>query len=443
MRQVEDIRARGKLPILVGGTHYYTQSLLFNESLVHLDDALDSEDEGNAKEAEADSDQRWPILAASTPEILAKLNEIDPLIAQRWHPNDRRKIRRSMEIFLQTGRKPSDIYAEQEARRAGNKNQEADDTRKTMNDSETQGNTSSEATGLRFPTLLLWPHVPRPILNSRLDARVDKMLTSGLLDEAKSLHNFSNSLSTRLVHPVDETRGIYAAVGYKEFKPYLNSSTSPSPADSTIADETKLEVLKQEAIVTTKAATRRYAKSQIRWIRIKLVNALADANIQADTALTAQQNRATLYILNASDPSPATWSTQVLEPSARYVSAFLSSLTTSLAQIIPAQLHPPQSNSSTLPDPLNEAHSLGPEYISTLTPLRTTDLGKVGDWQVKTCDVCGISAIREEEWERHLSSGRHKRAEKGVAKRRERDRVLAERGISDQVCSGGQGIVRR
>jgi len=247
------------------------------------------------------------------------------------------------------------------------------------------------------------------------------MLISGLLDEAKSLHNFSTSLSTRLGHPVDETRGIYAAVGYKEFKLYLSTLTTSSPAiESETAIDKEREVLKQEAIETTKAATRRYAKSQIRWIRIKLINALADANVKANAHSTAEQpNRGTLYILNASDPSPPTWSTHVLKPSIRYVSAFLSSFTTSPAQ--------------PLSDPLLEAQYIGPEYINTLTPLRTTDLGKVGDWQVKTCDVCGISAVREEEWERHLSSGRHKRAEKGVVKRRERDRVFAERGISDQV----------
>lgn len=429
MRQIEDIRARGKLPILVGGTHYYTQSLLFNESLVHLDDTFESDDDGNAKEQEADSEKRWPILAASTPEILAKLSEVDPIMAQRWHPNDRRKIRRNLEIFLQTGRKPSDIYAEQEARRrAGSKDQESDGTISTVDDNETQDSTPSEPTGLRFPTLLLWPHVPRPILNTRLDARVDKMLMSGLLDEAKSLHNFSTSLSARLCQPLDETRGIYTAVGYKEFKSYLNSSASPSAADSTITGQTKLEVLKQEAIETTKAATRRYAKSQIRWIRIKLVNALADANVKADGE---QHNRATLYILNASNPSPPIWSSQVLGPSIRYVSAFLSSINT---QLNPSQN---QSQQPILPDPLTEAHSLGAEYLDTLTPLRTTDLGKVGDWQVKTCDVCGISAVREEEWERHLSSGRHKRAEKGVLKRRERDRVLAERGLE---LVDGQGM---
>jgi len=347
--------------------------------------------------------------------MLAKLKEVDPMMAQRWHPNDRRKIRRNLEIFLQTGRKPSDIYAEQEARRAGNKDQESDDTMNTIYDIETQESTLSEPIGLRFPTLLLWPHVPRPVLNSRLDARVDKMLTSGLLDEARSLHNFSTSLSTRLGHPVDETRGIYAAVGYKEFKPYLTTLTPNSTAISATAYVKELEVLKQEGIETTKAATRRYAKSQLRWIRIKLVNALTDANAKADEALSTEQhtqpNRAQLYILNASDPSPLVWSTHVLEPSIRYASAFLSSST------------------NTLPDPLTEAQLLGHEYLTTLTPLRTDDLGKrVGEWQVKTCDVCGISAVREEEWERHLSSGRHRRAEKGVVKRRERDRVLAERG---------------
>ena len=224
-------------------------------------------------------------------------------MAQRWHPNDRRKIRRSLEIFLQTGRKPSSIYADQAARRVGPGHTNASGAQHhseydgaPVNDSDSEEPSArllnySGSTGLRFPTLLLRPHVPRLILNSRLDARVDNMLTTGLLNEAQTLYDFATSLSGRLDHPIDESRGIYVAVGYKEFKPYLNalSSTSTNMASNNAErhnHQPSLETLKEDGIETTKAATRRYAKTQVRWLRNKLANALADANAKADALST-------------------------------------------------------------------------------------------------------------------------------------------------------------
>lgn len=450
--QIENIRARGKLPILVGGTHYYIQSLIFNESLLSLDDASELVDDDSTRKQEADNEKHWPILAAPTSEILAKLMEVDPVMAQRWHPNDRRKIRRNLEIYLQTGRRASDIYAEQEARRAritDTAHQGHDDAAKVAESNDLPDDSSAysaEPTSLRFPTLLLWPHVPRPILSSRLDVRVDKMLTFGLLKEAQTLHDFSSSLSTCLGQAVDETRGIYTAVGYKEFKPYLNALSSSFTTSGLVSIQARtidnnLETLKQEGIDSTKSATRRYAKSQLRWIRIKLVNALADADAKADavaaTQRPSQPSRASLYILDASDPSPPSWSANVLDPAIRYTSAFLSSL----AADLDSPSAQPQPSSLAIPDPLTEAALLGPEFLDALKPLHTKDVCKqIDEWQVKTCEICAVSAVREEEWERHLNSGRHKRAEKGVMKRRERDRVLRERqalGVADETGEGG------
>ena len=271
--QIEDIRARGRIPILVGGTHYYTQSLLFKESLLDKQ-AEDGAQSDAPPEDEKDVNARWPILAASSREMLAKLKEVDPVMAQRWHPNDSRKIRRSLEIWLKTGRKASDVYAEQEAMKSGTL-QSADQKNQLNVNSEKDMMNHSEATQeglLRFSTILFWPHVPRPDLAPRLDARVDKMIESGLLEEATSLHT-SSKLATHNGQAVDETRGIYTAVGYKEFKPYLDALSNSDQ------DKTVLQRLLNDSVELTKGATRRYAKSQIRWIRIKLIHALEQANV--------------------------------------------------------------------------------------------------------------------------------------------------------------------
>ncbi|GKT84538.1 tRNA isopentenyltransferase [Colletotrichum tofieldiae] len=110
---IREIRNRGNLPIVVGGTHYYTNALLFEDTLVGADD-----EKPRDSDVKLDDDtSSFPILNEPTDVILAKLREVDPVMADRWHPNDRRKISRSLQIYLQHGRPASAIYAEQRQRK--------------------------------------------------------------------------------------------------------------------------------------------------------------------------------------------------------------------------------------------------------------------------------------------------------------------------------------
>ena len=174
-QMVEDIHARGRLPILVGGTHYYTLSLLFQDSLV-FDSNLNTQSE------HGDSAEQWPILASSTEEILAKLRVVDPVMANRWHPNDHRKIRRSLEIWYQTGKPASQIYLNQAGVNGGPANR---DKTLLVNDDVVGSRL------LRYPTIVFWLQAEKEILNSRLNARLDKMILEGLIEEASLLHRFT------------------------------------------------------------------------------------------------------------------------------------------------------------------------------------------------------------------------------------------------------------
>ena len=90
-----------------------------------------------------------------------------------------------------------------------------------------------------------------------------------------------------------------------------------------------------------------------------------------------------------------------------------------------------------MPDPQTEAHLLGPEFSSTLQPLRALEDDRdASPWQVKTCGVCGVSAAREEEWKRHLASGRHRRA---VAGKLKREAWESRKAASGMVSSEGKG----
>lgn len=230
---IKEIRSRGRLPIVVGGTHYYTKALLFKDSLVA------SEDEPSNHSPAHDNSREYPILEDTTEAMRAKLQEVDPIMAERWHPNDRRKIRRSLEIFLTTGKRASDIYAEQQRRKAVEAAAEGD----------------SEPTA---DPLLFWVHTEKQALRDRLDRRVDKMLDAGLMDEIIQMNNYLHTRS-KDGESFDSTRGIWQSIGFKEFQPFLKAIEAGITGD-------ELEKLRLDCLEKMKTATRQYAKYQMKWI---------------------------------------------------------------------------------------------------------------------------------------------------------------------------------
>ncbi|CZT23635.1 related to tRNA isopentenyltransferase [Ramularia collo-cygni] len=356
LKIIEEIHARGRLPILVGGTHYYTQSLLFRDRLTEQDD------EHTKHEFVDSTAEKWPILQESTETLLAELSRVDPAMAERWHPNDRRKIKRSLEIYLQTGRKASEIYNEQRQRR----NSEPDEPQ------------SGEVESMRFPTLMFWINSEPEALRARLDGRVDKMLDSGLLQEVASLDNFADS-ETANGHAPDQTRGIWVSIGHKEFKEYS------AALKAGISDEQRLEALKLDAVERTKIATRQYAKRQLKWIRIKLVNALVEAKLDRQ-----------LYLLDGTDV--AAYNETVVHPALELMSQFV------------------QAEDMPLPE------SLSPLAADLLVPKRDYDLAARPEfWTKQHCTACDVTCVTPVQWQQHTRSKTHKKL---VSKQK-----LAERSL--------------
>jgi tRNA dimethylallyltransferase len=375
---IEEIRGRGKLPILVGGTHYYTQSLLFRERLAEAEEDGERE-EGSKKDREEaqgpteDLEDKYPILKESTRKLLETLQEVDPVMAERWHPNDRRKIQRSLEIYLQTGRKASEIYAEQRLAQSTS--------------SSSADPSSSEDSGLRFSTLLFWIHAETETLRARLDSRVDIMLQRGLLDEVRTLHDYAIEHSTQ--QPIDDSRGIWVSIGYKEFSAYTAALASGE------ANETELQALKDEAVERTKIATRQYAKRQTRWIRIKLLQALQAAHATSS-----------LYLLDGT--SVADFETKVLSPAADVTQAFLSG----------EPMPEPKDMSEAAAEVLTAAAATQGSESATPTPKK---------WLRQKCELCGVTCVTEKQWEAHARSRAHRRL------------VSKKRKLEEEEEGGGGG----
>ena len=146
-RLIHEIHARGRLPVLVGGTMLYVKALL--EPLTELPE---SDAQIRAQIDAQAADLGWPAMHA-------QLAQIDPITAARIEPNDAQRINRALEIFHISGKPMAEWLAE--------------DT------------TTHELSFKPILTALI-PE-PRAILHERINQRFVTMLNEGFLDEMRTL----------------------------------------------------------------------------------------------------------------------------------------------------------------------------------------------------------------------------------------------------------------
>ena len=171
LQAVKEIRERGKIPILVGGTGFYIQALLYgidfteNESNTELRCRLESE-----------SEKDGGIL------LHQYLSQIDPVAAKAIHPNNRKRVIRAVEFYELTGHRISEHNEEQR-----------------QNDP-------------MFNAAYFVLTMNRDELYKRIDLRVDMMLQEGLVSEVAAL------LKEGCTADMISMQGL----GYKEIIRYLN-----------------------------------------------------------------------------------------------------------------------------------------------------------------------------------------------------------------------------
>jgi tRNA dimethylallyltransferase len=143
-RAIEAIRARGRLPVVVGGTMLYARALREGLSaLPSADREVRARIEARAREI------GWPALHA-------ELARVDPAAAQRLPPNDSQRIQRALEVFELTGVPLSQLQA------------------------------NPQKPALALATIALVP-ADRAELHRRIERRFDAMLAAGFLDEVRAL----------------------------------------------------------------------------------------------------------------------------------------------------------------------------------------------------------------------------------------------------------------
>ncbi|KAJ5266561.1 hypothetical protein N7478_009369 [Penicillium angulare] len=369
LRIIDDIRSRGKVPVLVGGTHYYTQAVLFKDSLVG--EAKDQEDSDAPESMEASTgvtstSEKWPILDAEPEVMMEKLREVDPAMAARWHPKDGRKIRRSLEIYFTTGRPASEIYAEQKA-------------------SKSDALVKEEGL-LRFKdTMIFWVHAEKETLDTRLASRVDTMIEQGLMEEAQTMSDYLKNKQSEGIE-VDQTRGVWVSIGFKEMAPYF------AALDNAVSSESELEKLKTACIEQIRIATRQYGVSQVKWIRNKLWRALSEAGMIRR-----------LYLLDSTDVSK--WKQCITDPSENLYQTMLQ-----------GELTPDPKSLSSLANEVFGAKEAKARTQST-------------DTTCHFCEICQRTMAGEEQYKNHINSKYHKGAIKSAARKAERDAYFAKREL--------------
>ena len=186
---VEDILARGKLPVIVGGTGLYIDSLLSGRTFAggEVNDALRQE-----------LSERYDEIGAKG--LLGELRKVDPERAAKLHPGDKKRIVRALEVFILTG--------------------------KTI----TEHDRETKAIPPRWEAAkLALDFENRQDLYDRIDRRVDDMFARGLMDEVRAL----------LESGVPDDCTAMQAIGYKEAVAALRGACSEEEARARIQQESR------------------------------------------------------------------------------------------------------------------------------------------------------------------------------------------------------------
>lgn len=205
---IRDINARGRLPLLVGGTMLYIKALV---------DGLDAMPSTNPELRDAllaeGRERGWPAMHA-------ELREVDPITAARLQPNDAQRIQRALEVWRQTGQPLSSFHSASRDER-------------------------SVSGGLPPQALISLEPQDRAWLHERIALRFDYMLDEGFMEEVHTL---------RARGDLHADLPSMRSVGYRQAWEAL---------DQGLQGQALLQAVRETGV----AATRQLAKRQLTWLR--------------------------------------------------------------------------------------------------------------------------------------------------------------------------------
>ena len=205
-RLCEEIRARGNIPVVVGGTMLYWRAWAHGLSSLPPADA----------DIRVRLDERGKALG--WPAMHAELMKLDPITAARLMPNDSQRVQRALEVYEITGKPMSELLA----------------------DSPSEDGREGSAIPEWINLVSLEP-IDRSRLHANLEKRFDEMLNGGLIQEVEKLR------TNTALHP---DLPAIRSVGYRQIWEYLDGQSD-------------WEQMRYKAL----AATRQLGKRQLTWLR--------------------------------------------------------------------------------------------------------------------------------------------------------------------------------
>ncbi|CAK7329312.1 unnamed protein product [Dovyalis caffra] len=370
---INEILSRNCLPVIVGGTNYYIQALV---SPFLLDDTTNDLDESflNHPSGDEQTDHAPDSVRESFNYSYDYLKELDPVAANRLHPNNQRKINQYLNLYARSGILPSKLYQGKAAENWGCLD------------------------NYRFHCCFICVDADISVLDRYVEQRVDSMMDAGLLSEVHEIYNYN----------VDYTRGLRQAIGVREFDHFLRVYMSDEKGhDSTgslfvlsknndvkdnmreilnSSDDNQLKILLADAIDKVKANTRRLVRVQKR--RLTRLQTLFGWNIHYVDA--------TEFISCKSDEL---WTEQVVDSAVNAIRAFLTE--------------------EGIPSPDLETH------VDTRMKSVERNL-----WTQYICKACGNRVLRgAHEWEQHKQGRGHRKRISRLRKSRGHHNSLAEEEV--------------
>ena len=184
---IEEILGKGKVPIIVGGTGLYVDTLIYGIEYNEI-----KIDEQYRKELERIVEEKGLKF------LYEKAKNIDPLAMEKISENDKKRILRVLEIYKATGK------------------------------TKTEQEIESRKNGVKYNYKVFALNMDRQVLYNRINIRVDKMFQSGLIEEVKNLKEKYNKFPTAM-----------QGLGYKEVVEYLEDKITKEEMIEKIKTETR------------------------------------------------------------------------------------------------------------------------------------------------------------------------------------------------------------
>ena len=211
-RAIEDCAARGRLPVVCGGTGLYLDALLRKNDF-----------EPNTSDASVRSELTAWAQTAGVAAVWQELARIDPESAAATHPNNVKRVIRALEIYRVSGF------------------------------TKTELDRRSREGGMRYDACVIGLRYPdRNLLYRRIDCRVDEMLRCGLVEETETLWKAG-------VFEANQTAA--QAIGYKELLPYCRGEASLAEAAEELKRATRRYAKRQITWFS--------AKDYVRWLDVE------------------------------------------------------------------------------------------------------------------------------------------------------------------------------